>query len=58
MVSDLGFDAVVAGPLAHGVRLEPGTEPFGANIDAEQLRAMIDRFPASDRGKEVTAARR
>jgi predicted dinucleotide-binding enzyme len=26
MVSDLGFDAVVAGPLAHGVRLEPGTE--------------------------------
>jgi predicted dinucleotide-binding enzyme len=58
IVSDLGFDAVVAGPLAHGVRLEPGTEPFGANIDAEQLRAMIDRFPASDRGKEVTAARR
>src|SRR5688500_3838338 len=33
IVSDLGFDAVVAGPLAHGVRLEPGTEPFGANID-------------------------
>ena len=58
IVSDLGFDAVVAGPLAHGVRLEPGTEPFGANIDAQQLRAMIDRFPASDRGKEVTAARR
>ena len=49
---------MVAGPLAHGVRLEPGTEPFGANIDAEQLRAMIDGFPASDRGKEVTAARR
>ncbi|MCZ2816179.1 NADPH-dependent F420 reductase [Modestobacter sp. VKM Ac-2984] len=58
IVSDLGFDAVVAGPLAHGVRLEPRTEPFGADVDAEQLRAMIDRFPASDRGREVIAARR
>ncbi|MCZ2811776.1 NAD(P)-binding domain-containing protein [Modestobacter sp. VKM Ac-2979] len=58
IVSDLGFDAVVAGPLAYGVRLEPRTEPFGADVDAEQLRAMIDRFPASDRGREVIAARR
>ncbi len=58
IVSDLGFDPVVAGPLADGVRLEPGTEPFGAHVDAEQLRAMIDRFPASDRGREVLAARR
>ncbi|NEK86865.1 NAD(P)-binding domain-containing protein [Blastococcus saxobsidens] len=58
IVSDLGFDPVVAGPLAQGVRLEPGTEPFGADVDAEQLRAMIDRFPASDRGREVIAARR
>ncbi len=58
VVSDLGFDALVAGPLAHGVRLEPGTEPFGADVDTAQLRAMIDRFPASDRGREVLAARR
>lgn len=58
IVSDLGFDPVVAGSLAHGVRLEPGTEPFGADVDAEQLRAMIDRFPASDRGRQVIAARR
>jgi 8-hydroxy-5-deazaflavin:NADPH oxidoreductase len=58
IVHDLGFDAVVAGPLAQGVRLEPRTEPFGANVDAEQLRALIDRFPDSARGREVTAARR
>jgi predicted dinucleotide-binding enzyme len=57
IVSDLGFDVVVAGPLAEGVRLEPRTEPFGANVDAEQLRAMIDRFPDSARGREVTTAR-
>jgi predicted dinucleotide-binding enzyme len=58
IVGDLGFDAVVAGPLAQGVRLEPGTEPFGANADAEELRAMVARFPDSKRGREVTAARR
>ncbi len=48
IVDRLGFDAVVAGTLADGVRLQPGTEPFGADVDAEELRAMIERFPASE----------
>ncbi|MER5516735.1 NADPH-dependent F420 reductase [Streptomyces sp. NPDC002763] len=57
LVDALGFDPVVAGPLAEGVRLEPGTEPFGANVGADELRAMLDRFPASDRGRTVISAR-
>jgi predicted dinucleotide-binding enzyme len=57
LVDALGFDPVVAGPLADGVRMEPGTELFGANTDAAEVRAMLDRFPASDRGRLVTAAR-
>ncbi|MCX5328893.1 NADPH-dependent F420 reductase [Streptomyces sp. NBC_00140] len=57
LVDDFGFDPVVAGPLASGVRLEPGTEPFGANVDAEELRAMLSRFPESERGRAVAAAR-
>ncbi|MEZ0074109.1 NADPH-dependent F420 reductase [Planotetraspora sp. GP83] len=56
-VDALGFDPVVAGPLAEGVRLEPGTEPFGANVGADELRAMLDRFPDSDRGRIVVRAR-
>ena len=56
-VDALGFDPVVAGPLAEGVRLEPGTEPFGANTGAEDLRAMIRRFPESERGRAVIGAR-
>jgi predicted dinucleotide-binding enzyme len=57
LIGDFGFDPVVAGPLAAGVRLEPGTEPFGADVGAEELRATLDRFPDSARGRAVTSAR-
>ncbi|MGW3915879.1 NADPH-dependent F420 reductase [Streptomyces sp. NPDC005070] len=57
LVSALGFDPVVAGPLAEGVRLQPGTEPFGANVGAGELRAMLDRFPSTERGRTVADAR-
>ncbi len=55
LVDSLGFDPVRAGTLADGVRLEPRTEVFGANVSAGELRAMIERFPTSPRGKEVAA---
>ncbi|MEU6532801.1 NAD(P)-binding domain-containing protein [Streptomyces sp. NPDC046928] len=57
LVDDLGSEPVDAGPLAHGVRLQPGTEPFGANVGAGELRAMLDRFPVSERGRAVSEAR-
>jgi 8-hydroxy-5-deazaflavin:NADPH oxidoreductase len=57
IVDALGFDPVVAGSLADGIRLEPGSELFGANLDAQQVREVFDRFPESDRGREVAAAR-
>ena len=53
----LGFEPVPAGPLGAGVRLQPGTEPFGANVVADELRAMVGRFPETDHGREVLAAR-
>lgn len=56
LVSDLGFDPVIVGPLADGVKLEPGTEPFGADVDVAELRALIDRFPDSQRGRRRAAA--
>ncbi|WP_244875830.1 NADPH-dependent F420 reductase [Winogradskya consettensis] len=58
LVDRLGFDPVIAGNLTEGVRLEPGTDPFGANVDAASLAAMIARFPESERGRAVLAARR
>jgi predicted dinucleotide-binding enzyme len=57
LIDSLGFEPVVAGPLVEGVRLEPGTELFGANADAAEVRAMLDRFPDSPRGRIVTQAR-
>jgi predicted dinucleotide-binding enzyme len=57
IVDDLGFDPVIAGSLADGVRLEPGAEAFGANRDAGQLRAMLDRFPDTEHARRVARAR-
>ena len=57
LVDAFGFDPVIAEPLAEGVRLEPGTEPFGANVSADELRAMLDRFPESERGQAILFAR-
>ncbi|MFL4909281.1 NADPH-dependent F420 reductase [Streptomyces sp. MMS24-I2-30] len=57
LVDALGFDSVTAGLLAEGIRLEPGTEPFGANVGAGELRALLGRFPESDRGRTVLSAR-
>lgn len=49
LVDAFGFDPVVAGPLAEGMRFEPGTELFGADVTADEVRARLDRFP--DRGR-------
>jgi len=57
LVNDLGFDPIVIGTLAIGVRLEPGSEVFGAHVNAKTLRRMIERFPDTPRGKLIAKAR-
>jgi predicted dinucleotide-binding enzyme len=57
LVDAFGFDPVIAGPLAKGVRFEPGTELFGAAEPADEVRARLDRFPNTDRGRTVSSAR-
>lgn len=57
LVDALGFDVVVAGSLADGIKLQPGGEVFGADVDAAELRAMLDRFATSQRGRVIARAR-
>jgi len=56
-VDALGFDPVIAGPLAEGIRLEPGSPIFGADRDAATLRDLLAAFPESERGRFVARAR-
>lgn len=58
LVDDLGFDPVIAGPLASGIMLEPGADAFGADVGAGELREMLDGFETSRRGIVVARARR
>ncbi|GAB1818539.1 NADPH-dependent F420 reductase [Herbidospora sp. RD11066] len=52
LVDAFGFDPVPAGPLAEGVRMEPGTAAFGANVEADELRAMLAASPGNVRHHE------
>jgi predicted dinucleotide-binding enzyme len=40
-IGELGFDVVDLGPLADSWRIQPGTPGYGAEDDADQLRAHL-----------------
>lgn len=42
IIDRLGFDAVYIGDLATGRKLEPGGNVFGANVDAQSLKVLLD----------------
>ena len=57
LVDALGFDPVAIGPLASGIALEPGSELFGANVEASRIHELFESFPSSERGRLVAEAR-
>ncbi len=57
IIDSLGFDPLVIGKLADGVRLEPGSEAFGADEDIDTLRNIVLRFPSTERGRKLKEVR-
>jgi predicted dinucleotide-binding enzyme len=41
LVSDVGFDPVIIGPLARGREFEPGTPPYNTGMSGRDLRQMF-----------------
>jgi predicted dinucleotide-binding enzyme len=56
IVDDLGFDPVIAGDLAAGVHLQPGSELFGASLPADEVRSALQRFPQPEHDHPQSAA--
>lgn len=42
IINNLGFDPVVAGRLNAGIKLGPGTNVFGASVDAKELKSLVN----------------
>jgi predicted dinucleotide-binding enzyme len=43
-IDAIGFDAVQAGRLRDGIRLQPGTAAFGANVASSQLQDLLGQY--------------
>jgi predicted dinucleotide-binding enzyme len=48
LVDRLGFDPVDAGPLEHGVALQPDGSPFAVTYTAGELRDVLDSYQPSE----------
>ena len=57
IVDGLGFDPLPLDTLADGVILQPGNPAFGADLEAADLRALVDAFPDSEQGRALAEAR-
>ena len=49
LIDAFGFDPVDIGMLREGIILEPGHELFGADLDADELRTVVDRIRTQER---------
>ncbi|MCV3295524.1 MAG: NAD(P)-binding domain-containing protein [Oenococcus sp.] len=53
IVKRLGFQPVILDSLAEGIKLEPGTNVFGADFNRAELLNAIDHYFETDFGKKI-----
>ncbi|WP_201781410.1 NADPH-dependent F420 reductase [Liquorilactobacillus mali] len=56
IVDDFGFDPLDGGNLSQGIRMEPGSPVFGANLEYDELKAALASFETTKRGIEAKKA--
>lgn len=56
VVDDFGFDPLNEGALSQGIRMEPGSPVFGANLRYDELKKQLDIFETTKRGKAAKKA--
>ncbi|BAP85763.1 NADP oxidoreductase coenzyme F420-dependent family protein [Paucilactobacillus hokkaidonensis JCM 18461] len=56
-VDTMGFDQVIHHDLADGIMTEPGSPLFGASLNYEDLKQIIDHFDQTEFGKKVAASK-
>lgn len=44
IIDILGFDALYIGSLVNGIKLQPGNDAFGANIQKDELVQLLKKF--------------
>ncbi|GEK27812.1 NADPH-dependent F420 reductase [Furfurilactobacillus siliginis] len=54
-VDTMGFDTLIASNLAAGIMAEPGADMFGASVGKAVLQQLVDDFPESTLGKQISA---
>lgn len=50
IVDDFGFDPLDEGSLMQGIRMEPGSPVFGANLKYNELKERLLSFETTKRG--------
>lgn len=56
LLNDFGFDSLYLGELHEGIRLEPGSELFGANLTLPDLKTANQQFYDTAFGQAVKSA--
>ncbi len=56
-VDSMGFDQEVHYDLVDGIMTEPGSPLFGASLNHEDLKQIIDHFDETEFGKKIAASK-